>query len=275
MKKNFKRALTLGLLSATFFGLAACSSNDKAEESKTITVGASATPHSEILEEVKDTLADEGYTLNVKVFDDYVLPNTALDEGDLDANFFQHEPYLENFNKEHGTDLVSAGGIHFEPLGIYPGKSTSLDAIPEKGKVAIPNDATNGARALLLLEAAGLIKLKDGADINTTKKDIVENPKNLEIVELDAAQIARTVQDVDVAVINANFALEAGFDSAKDALQIEDKDSEAAQTYANIIAVRSGDEDKPAIKALLKALQSDDVKKFIEDSYKGAVVPVF
>lgn len=284
--KSLKKVVGLGILGATFLGLAACSngSGNQTEESasssstaeKTVlTVGASSTPHAEILEQVKDDLAAEGIDLTITVFDDYVLPNTALNDGDLDANFFQHTPYLENFNKEHGTDLVSAGSIHFEPLGIYPGKAKSLDEISEGGKVSIPNDATNGARALLLLEAAGLIKLKDGADITTTSKDIVENPKNLEIVELDASQIARSVQDVDVAVINANYVLEAGFNVENDALQKEDKDSEAAQTYANIIAVKAGDENSETIKALLAALQSDKVKDYINETYQGAVVPVF
>lgn len=285
MKKNFKRVLGLGLLGAAFFSLAACSSggNDTtssteesaSEELTTLTVGASATPHAEILEQIKDNLADEGYNLEIKIFDDYVLPNTALNDGDLDANFFQHTPYLENFNKEHGIDLVSAGSIHFEPLGIYPGSAASLDEIAEGGKVSIPNDATNGARALLLLESAGLITLKDGADITTTTSDIVENPKNLEIVELDASQIARAVQDVDVAVINANYALEAGFNVETDALLTEDKDSEAAQTYANIVAVRAGDENSDATKALIAALQSDEVRDYINDTYEGAVIPVF
>lgn len=287
MKKNLKSVLRFGVFAAAALGLAACGTGGKGESSseaagsgsegeKTlITVGASSTPHAEILEQVKGDLAEKGFELDVKVFDDYVLPNTALNDGDLDANFFQHLPYLENFNKEHGIDLVSVGGIHFEPLGIYPGKSTSLDAIAKGGKVAIPNDATNGARALLLLEAAGLIKLKEGADITSTPKDIVENPKDLEIVELDAAQVARAVQDVDVAVINANYALEAGFDVEKDALQIEDKDSEAAQTYANIIAVKPENKDSEAIKELLAALQSEKVKTFINDTYKGAVVPAF
>ncbi|MGX7196511.1 MetQ/NlpA family ABC transporter substrate-binding protein [Enterococcus olivae] len=283
MKKNFKRVLGLGFLGAAFLGLAACSSGGETTESSeeatvettTLTVGASSTPHAEILEQIKDDLAEEGYALDIKVFDDYVLPNTALSDGDLDANFFQHAPYLENFNEEHGTELVSAGGIHFEPLGIYPGQSTSLDEIPDGGKVSIPNDATNGARALLLLEAAGVIGLNDGADITTTPSDIAANPKNLEIVELDASQIARAVQDVDVAVINANYALEAGFDVEEDSLETEDKDSEAAQTYANIVAVRAGEEDSEATKALIAALQSNKVRDYINDTYNGAVIPVF
>ena len=289
MKKNFKSILRLSVFAAAAIGLAACGTGDKggassseaassgseAAEKTVITIGASSTPHAEILEQVKEDLSAEGYDLDIKIFDDYVLPNTALNDGSLDANFFQHLPYLENFNKEHGIDLVSVGGVHFEPLGIYPGKAASLDAITEGGKVAIPNDATNGARALLLLEAAGLIKLKDGADITATSKDIVENPKDLEIVELEAAQVARAVQDVDVAVINANYALETDFDVEKDSLQSEDKDSEAAQTYANILVVRAEDKDSDAIKALLSALQSEKVKTFINETYKGAVVPVF
>lgn len=281
MKKNIKSVLRLGVFAAAVLGLAACSTGGKDDassevaEKTVLTVGASSTPHAEILEQVKDDLAAKGYELDIKVFDDYVLPNTALNDGDLDANFFQHLPYLENFNKEHGIDLVSVGGVHFEPLGIYPGKADSLEAITKGGKVAIPNDATNGARALLLLEAAGLIKLKDGADITATSKDIVENPKELEIVELDASQVARAVQDVDVAVVNANYALEAGFDVEKDALESEGKESEAAQTYANIIVVKAENKDSEAVKALVEAVQSEKIRTFINETYKGAVVPVF
>lgn len=288
MKKNFKSILRLSVFAAAAIGLAACGTGDKggtasseaassgSEAEKTvITIGASSTPHAEILEQVKEDLAVEGYDLNIKVMDDYILPNTALNDGDLDANFIQHLPYLENFNKEHGIDLVSVGKVHFEPLGIYPGKADSLDAITEGGEVAIPNDATNGARALLLLEAAGLIKLKDGADITATSKDIVENPKNLKIVELEPAQVARSIQDVDVAVVNTNYALEAGFNVATDALKSEDKESEAAQTYANILVVKAENKDSEAIKALVEAVQSEKIKTFINETYKGAVVPVF
>ncbi len=289
MKNSLKKILGLGILSVAFASLAACSSGEDAatasssssaaasssEAATPLIIGASSTPHAEILEQVKDDLAAEGYDLQIKVFDDYILPNTALSDGDLDANFIQHAPYLENFNKEHGTDIVPVGNIHFEPLGIYPGKSASLEEIPDGGQVSIPNDATNGARALLLLESAGLIKLKDGVDITATSNDIAENPKNLEIVELEPSQIARAVQDVDVAVLNGNYALEAGFSVEKDALTTEDKDSKAAQTYANIIAVRAGDEDNAAIKALLAAVQSDKIKDYINDTYKGAVIPVF
>lgn len=288
--KKIRKVLGLGFLGAALLGLVACSSGtdngtvassavgssaSEEIERTVLTVGASPTPHSEILEYVKDDLAAEGIDLDIKVFDDYVLPNTALNDGDLDANFFQHLPYLENFNEEHGYDLVSVAGIHFEPLGIYPGKVDSLDAISEGGEISIPNDATNGARALLLLEAAGVITLKEGADITSTPSDIVENPKNVKIVELDASQIARAVQDVDVAVINANYALEADFNVEEDALQSEDKNSEAAQTYANIIAVNTGHENDPAIQALIDALQSEKVATFINDTYHGAVVPVF
>lgn len=285
MKKNIKSVLRLGVFAAAALSLAACGSGDKGKEeagasseteAKTVlTVGASSTPHAEILEQVKEDLATKGYDLDIKVFDDYVLPNTALSDGDLDANFFQHAPYLENFNKEHGTKLVPVGGVHFEPLGVYPGKVDSLDAIPEGGQVSIPNDATNGARALLLLEAANLIKLKDGADVTATTKDIAENPKNLKIVELAAEQLARAVQDVDVAVINANYALEAGFNVEKDALQAEDKDSSAAQTYANLIVVTEENKDSEGAKALLEAVQSEKVQTFINEKYEGAVVPVF
>ena len=280
MKKILKKTLYASVLGLTVFALAACSSgNDEGSGSgdgnETLKVGASSTPHAEILEQAKDDLAEKGYKLDVEVFDDYVLPNQALDEGDLDANFYQHEPYLDNFNEENGTDLVSAGEVHFEPLGLYPGKTESIDDLQDGAEIAIPNDATNGARALLLLEEAGLIKLDDDSGIEATTKDIEENPKDLEFTELEASQIPRTVQDVDLSVINGNYAVDAGFDVEDDALEIEDKDSEAAQTYANIVAVQNGKEDDPAIEALMESMHSDNVKEFIEKEYKGAVVPLF
>lgn len=241
----------------------------------TIVVGASPTPHAEILEIAAEVLAKEGITLEIKEFTDYVLPNTALEGGDLDANYFQHQPYLDDFNAKNGTSIVSAGAIHYEPLGLYPGKTTSLDAIKEGAVIAVPNDTSNEARALLLLQTEGLITLKEDAGLAATVSDIAENPKNIEIKELEAAQIARTLPDVDLAVINGNYAIEAGLNAATDALAKEEKDSLAAQTYANIIAVRAGDETRPEIKALVAALRSAEVKKFIEDTYQGAVVPVF
>ena len=241
---------------------------------KTITVGATPAPHAEILEAARAELNKEGYDLKIVEYNDYIQPNVALDTNELDANYFQHYPYLENFNKEHNTTLVSAGAIHYEPFGIYAGKTASLDALADGAKISVPNDATNEARALLLLEANGLIKLKDGAGINATKQDIVENPKNLDIQEIEAAQVARTLKDVDVAVVNGNYAIEAGL-KVSDALAIEDSKSLAATTYANIIAVREGDEKSDATLALIKALESDTVKKFIESKYNGAVVPMF
>ena len=222
---------------------------------KTITVGATPAPHAEILEAARAELNKEGYDLKIVEYNDYIQPNVALDTKELDANYFQHYPYLENFNKEHNTTLVSAGAIHYEPFGIYAGKTASLDALADGAKISVPNDATNEARALLLLEANGLIKLKDGAGINATK-------------------VARTLKDVDVAVVNGNYAIEAGL-KVSDALAIEDSKSLAATTYANIIAVREGDEKSDAILALIKALESDTVKKFIESKYNGAVVPMF
>lgn len=240
-----------------------------------IIVGASPTPHAEILNAVKPVLAEQGYDLEVVEFTDYVQPNLALEDGSLDANYFQHVPYLDDFNAENGTKIVSLAAIHFEPLGIYAGKTTSIDALADGAQVAVPNDTTNEARALLLLEANGLIKLKEDAGLAATVKDIVENPKNLEIVEIEAAQIPRSLQDVDIAVINGNYAIEAGLNVATDALAKEAADSLAATTFANIVAVREGDEKRPELVALAAALQSDAAKKFIEDTYKGAVVPVF
>lgn len=239
----------------------------------TITVGASPAPHAEILKAAAPILEKQGITLVVKEFTDYVLPNTALEGKDLDANYFQHQPYLDDFNKKNGTSIVSAGAIHYEPLGLYPGKTKALDALKNGAVIAVPNDTSNEARALLLLQAAGLITLKADAGLTATVKDIAENPKKLEIKELEAAQIARTLPDVDLAVINGNYAIEAGLNAASDALAKEEKDSLAAKTYANIIAVRTGDESRPEIKALVAVLQSDEIKKFIDDTYKGAVVP--
>lgn len=249
-------------------------SEGASKDLKTIVVGATPAPHAEILEAARPALKEEGYDLKIVEYNDYIQPNVALDTGELDANYFQHYPYLENFNKEHNTTLVSAGAIHYEPFGIYAGKTASLDALADGAKVSVPNDATNEARALLLLEANGLIKLKEGAGINATKQDIVENPKNLDIQEIEAAQVARTLQDVDIAVVNGNYAIDAGL-KVSDALAIEDSKSLAATTYANIIAVREGDEKSDAILALIKALESDAVRKLIENKYNGAVVPMF
>lgn len=258
--------------------LTGCGAKDDSKEAsstdKTITVGASVTPHAEILRSVESKLKEKGYTLKVVEFNDYVLPNTSLENGELDANFFQHQPYLDSFNSEKGTHLVSAASIHFEPFGIYAGKTSNIADLKEGAKVAIPNDTTNEARALLLLEAQGLIKLKDGAGVTATAVDIVENKLNLKIEELEAAQIARALPDVDIACINGNYAIEAGLQVA-DALAVEASDSLAAKTYANIIAVKEGNENTEKTKALVEVLTSEDVKTFINDKYKGAVVPVF
>ena len=241
---------------------------------KKIKVGASPSPHAEILEEANKVLKDKGYELDIVVYNDYVQPNIAVDTGELDANFFQHYPYLESFNEERGTKIVSAGVTHYEPFGIYAGKVSSLDDLKDGAKIAVPNDVTNEARALQLLAAQGLIKIKDGAGLTATKNDIVENPKNIELLEVEAAQVPRSLQDVDVAVVNGNYAIEAGL-KVKDALAVEDASSEAANTYANIVAVKEGNEKNEEILALLDAIQSPEVKKFIEDKYEGAVVPLF
>ena len=243
-------------------------------ELQMLTVGASPAPHAETLEAARSVLNEKGYDLDIVEYTDYVQPNLALDAGDLDANYFQHLPYLEQFCQERGTKLVSAAAIHYEPFGIYAGNAESLDAVPDGGRVAVPNDATNEARALLLLEANGLITLDGEAGINATKNDIVENPKNLEIFELEAAQIPRSLTDVDIAVINGNYAIDAGLNIA-DALAVEDSESIGATTYANVVAVQEGHESDPGITALVEALQSDEVKQYMEDTYQGAVVPLF
>ena len=243
------------------------------DDDKTITVAASATPHAEILEEAKPLLEKEGYDLEVTVFDDYVQPNEVVDSGDFDANYFQHAPYMEQFNKEKGTKLVDAGDIHYEPFGIYPGTKSSLVELEDGDTIAVPNDTTNEARALLLLQDNGIITLKDGAGLNATVKDIAENPHNVEIVELEAAQVARVTGETAYVVLNGNYALEAGFSVGKDALAYEKSDSEAAKTYVNVIAVKEGNENSDKIKALVDVLKSDEIKDFINEKYDGAVIP--
>ncbi len=298
MKNKLIKKLTMGLAAVGILGgiLAGCGSKETgagtdaaaeasteaateagtsaAAELTTIKVGATPAPHAEILEILKDNLEEKGYRLEIVEYNDYVLPNNAVQDGDLDANFFQHAPYLNDFNAQNGTTLVDVATVHFEPFGLYAGKTASLDALQEGAKIAVPNDTTNEARALLLLEAQGLIKLKEDAGINATKIDIVENPLNLEIVELEAAQIARTIQDVDIAAINGNYAVDAGL-SLSDALAVEAADSLAAQTYGNVLVVKEGNEESEATKALVEAILSDEVKEYIETTYEGAVVPVF
>jgi D-methionine transport system substrate-binding protein len=246
---------------------------DKATgELTTIKVAASATPHSEILEFAAPLLEEKGYKLDVTVFDDYVQPNLVVESGEFDANYFQHVPYLDSFNEEQGTHIVDAGDIHYEPFGIYPGTKASLDDVADGDVIAIPNDTTNEARALLLLQDNGLLTLKEGAGLTATINDITENPKNIEFQELEAAQVARVKDEVAFVVLNGNYALEAGFSVAKDSIAYEATDSEAAKTYVNIIAVAEGNENSDSIKALVDVLKSDDVKKFIADTYDGAVV---
>ena len=243
-------------------------------ELEKLVVGASPAPHAEILEAARDVLASKGYDLEIVEYTDYVIPNNALDSGDLDANYFQHKPYLDSFNEQNGTDLVSAGAIHYEPFGIYAGKTASLDALPDGATVLVPNDITNEARALLLLEAQGLLTLKEDAGLEATPTDIVDNPKNLEFVELEAALLPRSLPDEDIAVINGNYAIEAGL-KMSDALAVEDSDSLAATTYGNVVAVRAEDAESDKTKALIEALTSPEVKEFIETTYEGAVVPLF
>ena len=239
----------------------------------TITVAASAMPHAEILEQVKPILAEQGYTLEVTVFNDYVQPNQVVESGEFDANYFQHIPYLDSFNEEQGTHLVNAGGIHYEPFGIYPGTKSDLSQIAEGDTIAVPNDTTNEARALLLLQDNGILTLKDGVGLEATVRDIEENPHNLEIQELEAAQVPRVKDEVAFVVLNGNYAMEAGFSVAKDAVAYEQSDSEAAKTYVNVIAVKEGSENNEAIKALVDALKSDAVKEYINNTYDGGVIP--
>lgn len=275
MKKKILALALAGVLvvgALTGCGSSKSESSDKKTDDKKITVAASATPHAEILEEAKTLLKDKGYELEVKVFDDYVQPNNVVESGEFDANYFQHVPYLEQFNEEKGTHLVVAGKIHYEPFGIYPGTKKDLKDIAKGDKIAVPNDTTNEARALLLLQDNGIIKLKDGAGIKATVNGIEENPNNIEIVELEAAQVPRVVNEVAYVVLNGNYALEANYTVKKDALAYEKSDSEAAKTYVNVIAVKEGNENSEKIKALVDVLKSDSIKKFINEKYDGAVI---
>ncbi|MYR60352.1 metal ABC transporter substrate-binding protein [Streptomyces sp. SID625] len=264
---------------ALTLGLTACGGSDsdsgKSDANATLTVAATPTPQGEILTYVKDHLAQKaGLKLEVKEFTDYVTPNTAVQQGQVDANYFQHKPYLDDFNKKNGTDVVPVPGgtVHLEPLGVYSKTYKKLTDLKQGASVALPNDTTNEARALKLLEANGLLKLKAGAGYEATPKDVTDNPKGLKFKELEAAQLPRSLGDVDAAVINGNYALEAKLSPAKDALAAE---SAKGNPYANFLAVKKGNEDDPRVEKLAKLLTSPEVKKFIEDKYDGAVVPAF
>lgn len=284
MKKRLLASVAAGVLALSV--LAGCAAKEtaapaeeaKATEStektdkKVIKVAASATPHAELLEQVKPILAEQGIDLEITVFDDYVQPMNVVEGGEFDANYFAHVPYVDQFNAEQGTHIVNAGGIHYEPFGIYPGTKKALSELADGDVIAVPNDTTNEARALLLLQDNGIIKLKEGAGLTATINDITENPKNIEIKELEAAQVARVIPEVAFVVLNGNYALEAGLSVAKDSIAFEASDSEAAKTYVNIVAVKEGNENNAEIKALVDALKSDTIKQYIKDTYDGAVV---
>lgn len=284
MKKRVLSVVFAGILAVG--ALTACSSAasggkaDKAEETEegtdeleVLTVAASATPHAEILEQAKAALAEKGYDLQVTVFDDYIQPDAVVESGEIDANYFQHQPYLDSYNEENGASIVSVAKIHYEPFGIYPGTKASLDEIAEGDSIALPNDTTNEARALLLLQDNGIITLKEGAGLTATVNDIAENPYNIQIEELEAAQVARVKDEVAFVILNGNYALQAGLSVANDAIAYEKSDSEAADTYANIIAVKEGNENSDKIKALVDVLKSDAVREYIVNTYDGAVLP--
>ena len=265
MKKLFAIALVLVLSLASVSGLAATK----------LSVGATPAPHAEILEICREILAEQDIDLEIVIFNDYVIPNTSTENGNLDANYFQHLLYLGDFNEQNGTHLVSAAAIHYEPFGIYAGKAASLEELKDGAQIAVPNDATNEARALLLLEAQGLIKLTEGVGLAATKLDIVENPHNYDIIEIEAAQLPRSLGSVDIAVINGNYAIDAGL-KVSEALAIEDGESEVIQNnYANVLVVKEGNENNEAVLALVEALKSEEVRTFIETTYEGAVVPLF
>lgn len=272
--KNIKFAVLASALGATLLLFAcgsapAASSAASASSGTVLTVGASPAPHAEILEQVKPILAEQGITLEVIEFNDYIIPNTALEEGELDANYFQHLPYLEDFNAKNETHLASAAAIHIEPLGIYPGKTQTLEELANGALIGIPNDTTNESRALLLLQAQGLITLKEGVGSEAVPADIVDNPHNLQFKELEAAQLPVSLPDLDFAVINGNYAVGAGIGGS--ALATEGAES----PYVNVIAIKEGDQNRPEIKALVAALESDEIRSFILEKYNGIVVPVF
>jgi len=271
MKKILALSLVLALCLCLLAGCGA-----KADEN-VIRVAASPTPHAEILAVAKEILAEQGIELEIVEYTDYVQPNNVVDDGELDANYFQHTPYLNTFNEEYGTELVSVALIHYEPFGIYAGKTASLEELQDGAQVIIPNDGSNETRALLLLQQEGLITLKEGVDAssNATIHDIAENPLNLDIVEMEAAQLPNSLPDVDIAVINGNYAIQAGLNAGTDALAIEDASGDAAQTYANILCVKAGNENDANVQALIEALQSEAVRSFIEETYEGAVVAIF
>jgi D-methionine transport system substrate-binding protein len=286
MKNTTKKIITLAFIALfAITALAGCGNTsdsgntadsgntDSESETVTLKVGASITPHSEILEQAKPILAEQGVNLEIVQIEDSVTPNTGLAEGSLDANFFQHQPYLNDFNSENGTDLVSVGAVHYEPFGIYAGKTTNLSDLPDGATVAVPNNTTNEARALLLLQQEEIITLQEGADIRATNQDIAENPKNLQFTEIAPEQLVNALPDVDVAVINGNYAIEGGL-KVKDALAVESDQGVAAKTYENILVVQKKDENNAAVKKLIDVLQSDTIRTFIEATYGGAVVPI-
>ena len=284
MKSNiFKKAIAAVLTLTIVGSVAACSANTQAatignaaqnSENVVLKVGANITPHSEILEVAKPILAEQGITLEIVKLEDSITPNTGVIEGSLDANYFQHVPYLEQFNKENGSTLVSVGAVHYEPFGIYAGRTKDLKDLPDGAIVAVPNNVTNEARALLLLAQEGIITLKEDAGINATGEDILENPKNIQFKELAPEQLVAALPDVDVAVINGNYAIEGGLHVSQ-ALAVEANDGLAAQTYGNIIATSADKANDPAIKKLVEVLQGPEVSKYIKDTYDGAVVPLF
>lgn len=280
MKKSLvKIAASILVVSLAAASFAGCGKKEEPQtdsqqtETREITVAASPVPHAEILAEAARILEKDGWTLKVTEFEDYVQPNLVVDSGDIDANYFQHVPYLEDFNANNGTDLTAVASIHYEPFGIYPGTKSSLDELAEGDVIAVPNDTTNEARALLLLEDNGIIKLKEGVGLLATVKDIEENPKGIVIQELEAAQVSRVTGEVAFAVLNGNYALEAGYSVAKDAVAYETSDSVAAKTYVNVLVVKAGNEENEGVKALAEVLKSDEIKDFINKTYDGAVVP--
>lgn len=271
MRKIITLVAAVAVLAGTLTGCGAKNSAQSAD-SNVIKVAASATPHAEVLEAAKDLLKEKGYELEIKIFDDYVLPNEVVSSGEFDANYFQHEPFMNSYNEEHNANLVAVGKIHYEPFGIYPGKKDDLASLSSGDVIAVPNDRTNEGRALKLLADKGIITLKDGVSLDATVNDIVENPYGIEIKELEAAQIPRVLSEVTFGVVNGNYALSAGLSVTKDSVFYESSESDAAKTYVNIIAVKEENKDSEKIKALVDVLKSEEIQKYIEDTYNGSVL---
>lgn len=269
--KNIKKLLVVGFIVGLSFGISACGNSKKVSDDNKIVIGVNPTPQEQIIENLQTKFKEAGLEVEIKVFDDYVQPNIALDNGDLDANYFQHQPYLDTFNSDHNFKNISIGGVHLEPLGLYSDKYKSIDEFKNGDEILIPNDPSNGARALILMEKNGLIKLKDSNDLKSTERDIVENKKNIKFTALDAATIAKAYKEFQGAIINSNFAIGEGIDISKALV----KEKGENNPYANLVVIKEENKGKEKFKKLIEIIQSEDTKKYIENEFKGAIIPAF